>query len=168
MNICEHLASTAKLFPEKEAIVFEGHRFTFSQIDQMSRSVALLLTESGVTPGDRIAIMRDGQIIQVGTPEQIVLEPADDYVADFVAGISRLKVVRAHAVMQPLAAYEAEHGALEDDLPSFAAQAHLGELIEATIAVDKPACIVDESGQRIGVVTRVDLLKTVIEGTETS
>ena len=57
MNICEHLASTAKLFPEKEAIVFEGHRFTFSQIDQMSRSVALLLTESGVTPGDRIAIM---------------------------------------------------------------------------------------------------------------
>jgi hypothetical protein len=39
-------------------------------------------------------------------------EPADDYVADFVAGISRLKVVHAHAVMQPLDAYIAAHGKL--------------------------------------------------------
>lgn len=143
----------------------------FMQLAAQMNKTTVFIThdlDEAVRIGDRIAIMRDGQIIQVGTPEQIVLEPADDYVADFVAGISRLKVVRAHAVMQPLAAYEAEHGALEDDLPSFAAQAHLGELIEATIAVDKPACIVDESGQRIGVVTRVDLLKTVIEGTETS
>ena len=43
----------------------------------------------------------EGRIVQTGTPEEIVLHPADGYVADFVAGISRLKVVRAHAVMQP-------------------------------------------------------------------
>ena len=60
--------------------------------------------------GDRIAIMRDGKVVQIGTAEDIVMHPADDYVADFVAGISRLKVVRAHAVMQDIEAYRAEHG----------------------------------------------------------
>ena len=38
--------------------------------------------------GDRIAIMRDGKMVQIGTAEDIVMHPADDYVADFVAGIS--------------------------------------------------------------------------------
>ena len=62
--------------------------------------------------GDRIAIMRDGRVVQIGTPEDIVMHPADEYVADFVAGISRLKVVRAHAVMQPLAEFEKANGGL--------------------------------------------------------
>ena len=57
MNICEHLTATAKLFPDKEAIVFEGQRFSFAQIDSMSRSVAQLLTDSGISRGDRVAIM---------------------------------------------------------------------------------------------------------------
>ena len=57
MNICEHLALTAKLFPEKEAIVFEGQRFTFAELNSLSRSVAQLLTESGISCGDRVAIM---------------------------------------------------------------------------------------------------------------
>ncbi len=57
MNICEHLARSAKLFPEKEAIVFEGRRFTYAELDSLSRSVAELLSKSGVVGGDRVAIM---------------------------------------------------------------------------------------------------------------
>ena len=57
MNICEHLALTAKLFPDKEVIVFEGQRFTFAELDSSSRSVAQLLIESGIVRGDRVAIM---------------------------------------------------------------------------------------------------------------
>ena len=124
--------------------------------------------DEAVRIGDRIAIMRDGRIIQIGTPEEIVLEPVDDYVADFVAGISRLKVVRAHAVMQKLADYETVHGSLDENLPTFSEQSNIGELIEATLADENPAVIVNTSGKRTGVVTRVDLLRTVIEGTETS
>ena len=55
--------------------------------------------DEAVRIGHRIAIMRDGRVIQIGTPEDIVMNPADKYVAEFVAGISRLKVVKAHAVM---------------------------------------------------------------------
>ena len=51
--------------------------------------------------GDRIAIMRDGEIVQNGTPEEIVTLPADDYVAEFVQDVSRAKVIQVNAVMQP-------------------------------------------------------------------
>ena len=50
--------------------------------------------------GDRIAIMRDGEIVQNGTPEEIVTLPADDYVAEFVQDVSRAKVIQVDAVMQ--------------------------------------------------------------------
>ena len=50
--------------------------------------------------GDRIAIMRDGEIVQEGTPEEIVTLPADDYVTEFVQDVSRAKVIQASAIMQ--------------------------------------------------------------------
>jgi glycine betaine/proline transport system ATP-binding protein len=49
--------------------------------------------------GDRIAILRDGAIIQQGTPEQIVMAPVDDYVAEFVKDISKARVMRVEAIM---------------------------------------------------------------------
>ena len=50
--------------------------------------------------GDRIAIMRDGEIIQQGAPEEIVTLPADDYVSEFVQDVSKAKVIQAKAIMQ--------------------------------------------------------------------
>ena len=50
--------------------------------------------------GDRIAIMRDGEIVQNGSPEEIVTLPADDYVTSFVQDVSRAKVIQAKAIMQ--------------------------------------------------------------------
>ena len=50
--------------------------------------------------GDRIAIMRDGQIIQEGSPDEIVTLPTDDYVTEFVQDVSRAKVIQAKAIMQ--------------------------------------------------------------------
>ena len=50
--------------------------------------------------GDRIAIMRDGEIVQQGSPEEIVTLPADDYVSEFVQDVSKAKVIQARAIMQ--------------------------------------------------------------------
>ncbi|MFD1928869.1 glycine betaine/L-proline ABC transporter ATP-binding protein [Sporosarcina siberiensis] len=50
--------------------------------------------------GDRIAIMKDGEIVQVGTAEQILENPANDYVADFVKDIDRSKILEASHVMK--------------------------------------------------------------------
>ncbi len=50
--------------------------------------------------GDRIAMMRDGQVIQIGTPEEILTQPADDYVRDFIQGVDRTKVLTAGSIMK--------------------------------------------------------------------
>jgi len=50
--------------------------------------------------GDRIAIMKDGAFVQVGTPEEIVADPADDYVADFTQDVDRSRVFTAKRVMR--------------------------------------------------------------------
>ncbi len=52
--------------------------------------------------GDRIALLRDGSVIQQGTGQDIVLNPADDYVANFVQHVDRGKVVQVASVMEPL------------------------------------------------------------------
>ena len=54
--------------------------------------------------GDRIAMMRDGRIVQVGSAEQILNDPANDYVAQFVQDVDRTRVLTASAVMEPPAA----------------------------------------------------------------
>lgn len=54
--------------------------------------------------GDRIAVMRDGRIVQNGTPEEILTDPANDYVAQFVQDVDRARVLTAGAVMEPPAA----------------------------------------------------------------
>ena len=66
--------------------------------------------DEAIRIGTRIAIMKDGVIVQIGTPEDIVTNPADDYVRDFVEGISKLKLVFAHTIMEPLDAYKPVNG----------------------------------------------------------
>ncbi len=143
----------------------------FMKLSSQMNKTTVFIThdlDEAVRIGDRIAIMRDGRVVQIGTPEDIVMNPADDYVADFVAGISRLKVVRAHAVMQDITAFESAGGALDAAAKTFPEDADLSQMIEHAIADERPFAVVDASGNRIGVINRADLLRTVIEGTETS
>jgi glycine betaine/proline transport system ATP-binding protein len=61
--------------------------------------------------GDRIAMMRNGRIVQVGTPEDILTDPANDYVAQFVAEVDRTRVLTASSVMErPVAVVGTEAG----------------------------------------------------------
>ena len=50
--------------------------------------------------GDRIAVMRDGRIVQIGTAEEILTEPADDYIAEFVQDVDRTRVLTAYSIMR--------------------------------------------------------------------
>ena len=74
----------------------------FLSLSQNLRKTTIFIThdlDEAIRMGDRIGIMNDGEIVQIGTAEDIVTAPADDYVADFVAGISRLKLVSASKIM---------------------------------------------------------------------
>ena len=57
--------------------------------------------DEAIRLADRSAIMKDGEIIQIGTPEELVLSPATDYVREFTRGIPRAKVLSAGAMMSP-------------------------------------------------------------------
>ena len=116
--------------------------------------------------GHRIAIMRDGKVIQIGTPEEIVVSPADDYVADFVKGISRLKVVQAKSIMQTVENFESKNGKLSNDLTRVKEHDLLSKLIETSASKDKPILVNNSENQIIGVISQSDLLKAVIEGND--
>ena len=58
--------------------------------------------DEAIKIGTRIAIVRDGRLVQVGTAQQILAHPADDYVSAFVEGADRTKVLSAEQIMQPL------------------------------------------------------------------
>ncbi len=142
----------------------------FIKLSAVLKKTTIFIThdlDEAVRVGHRIAIMRDGRLIQVGTAEEIVMNPVDDYVSDFVAGISRLKIVKAHAIMKSLQSYIASHGEIDDDAPTVNEDASLSELIQLAIDNDAPI-VVQDNGSRVGVINRADILQTVIEGAETS
>jgi glycine betaine/proline transport system ATP-binding protein len=61
--------------------------------------------------GDRIAMLRDGRIMQIGTAEEILTDPANDYVAEFIADVDRTRVLTARSVMEkPIAVVDANGG----------------------------------------------------------
>jgi glycine betaine/proline transport system ATP-binding protein len=57
--------------------------------------------DEAIRLADRIAIMKDGEVIQVGTPEELVVSPATDYVAEFTRDVQRAKVISARSIMGP-------------------------------------------------------------------
>lgn len=72
----------------------------FIRLSEIMHKTTMFIThdlDEAVRVGERIAIMRDGRIVQVGRPEEIMAAPADDYVADFVAGISPMKLEKGRA-----------------------------------------------------------------------
>jgi glycine betaine/proline transport system ATP-binding protein len=137
----------------------------FRELSKTLGKSAVFIThdlDEAIRIGDRIAIMKDGAIIQVGSAEDIVLKPADAYVADFVAGISRLNLVKAHSVMHPAAEVSAARPDL--DVSSFArtsADADVEELIRILLDGRRGGIAVMEDGQMVGVVTPHSLLQGV-------
>ncbi|MDL2398966.1 quaternary amine ABC transporter ATP-binding protein [Rhizobium mayense] len=137
----------------------------FRQLTKSLGKSAVFIThdlEEAIRIGDRIAIMKDGVIVQVGTAEEIVTKPADDYVADFVAGISRVHLVKAHSVMHSLAEYRSlqpQHDV--NGLLRTTPEADIGELIDLTMKSDRDALAVVENGSIVGVVTTRGLLRGV-------
>ena len=135
----------------------------FLEISAVMKKTTMFIThdlDEAIRLGNRIAIMKDGALVQIGTPEEIVTQPADDYVAEFVEGISRNKLVFADRVMQSIEAYRAGGG---DDLVGCATaspKADLNQLIDLSVDTDKPILIVDD-GNPVGVVTKRDLLRGV-------
>ena len=111
--------------------------------------------------GDRIAIMKDGEIVQIGTPEQIVAHPVNDYVREFTKDVPRVKVLTARSVMKPVHDKAALIG------KAIAIDTTLEALIPLTVDSDQDVPIVDEQQNLVGLVDRkavmLALADTIVE-----
>jgi glycine betaine/proline transport system ATP-binding protein len=104
--------------------------------------------------GDRIAIMRDGKIVQLGTPEELVGEPADEYVANFVRDIPRTHVLTLRWIMRPPGPGEA------DDGPALDVTTTVRDAVAVIAANERPVRAI-ENGRVVGVVDRTMVLEAI-------
>lgn len=107
--------------------------------------------------GDRIAIMKDGGFVQMGTPEEVVAHPADDYVADFIRDVPRAHVLTARAIMTPAPTEDGRRYARD-----VAADTVVQELIPMVADSDLPLRVVDGL-EMVGVVDRTAVMHAMME-----
>ena len=151
-------------FSALDPLIRKQLQTTFMELSAELHKTTVFIThdlDEAIRIGDRIAIMKDGVLVQIGTPEQIVTEPADDYVAEFVAGISKLDLVTAARIMQPLAQYEGANGPQNTAAWSVAQPGDkLNTLVDLAVGSDHPI-LIKSDGQTVGVVTRRALLRGI-------
>ena len=128
----------------------------FMRLQSMLRKTIVFIThdfDEAIRLADRIAIMKDGAIIQIGTPEDLVTRPADGYVADFTREIPRAKVLSVRAVMgEPV----------DSPAGEVRADAKVQEVAIAVAAEDAPFAVLDESGAVVGSLGREDVLQVLV------
>ena len=141
----------------------------FIKLSKQMKKTTVFIThdlDEAVRVGHRIAIMRDGEVVQIGTPEEIVVNPSDEYVADFVKGISRLKVVQAKTIMQSIEEYKKTFGDNLRNNERVNENDILSKLIETSVTEDKPIIVTNNDNLEVGIITQSDLLKAVVEGND--
>ncbi|QSB08909.1 ABC transporter ATP-binding protein [Lysinibacillus fusiformis] len=104
--------------------------------------------------GDRLCIMKDGEIVQIGTPQQLLQNPVNDFVQQFIGGKQTDQWFTMHDVLQPIVATND----FEDTIP---VDASFTMLLEKLAKHDLLG--VEENGKRIGMVTRASMLRYLAE-----
>ena len=106
--------------------------------------------------GDRIAIMKDGRFVQVGTPEEVVARPADSYVADFTRDVPRAHVLTVRTIMTPA------NGNAPSDGPRVTPDTVIQELLPLVADSDQVIRVVDED-RVVGLVDRRAVVGALVE-----
>jgi glycine betaine/proline transport system ATP-binding protein len=130
----------------------------FLRLQNVLRKTIVFIThdfDEAIRLADRIAIMKDGEIIQVGTPEQLVLSPATGYVAEFTKEIPRAKVLSAQAVMVPLQDGEVPSG-------SVPRETKIADLAERLVDSEEDLSVTDAAGTPIGRLDRRAVLDVLV------
>lgn len=114
--------------------------------------------DEAIKIGSRIAIMEGGRIIQTGTAQEILNNPANQYVKDFVAHMNPLAVLTAEDAMQPLSRKKTGH----KDALSVAADTSMTDVIQAQLGSDMPVYVTRQD-KIIGLVEKEDVHKALVK-----
>jgi glycine betaine/proline transport system ATP-binding protein len=128
----------------------------FLRIQRQLKKTIIFIThdfDEAIRLADRIAIMKDGAVVQVATPEELVLAPADDYVAAFTAHVTRAKVVTLGRIAAP--------GLPDGIAGTLPASARIEDIAEQVVTADAPFAV-ERDGVVIGHVTPAAVIAVLI------
>ena len=134
----------------------------FLRLQNLLKKTIVFIThdfDEAIRLADRIAIMNDGVIIQTGTPEELVTNPASDHVADFTREIPRPKVLSVRSVMLPVDDSVTCVGSVPEETKIEALAARVFEQ-------EEPIAVSDGDGRVIGQITREVVLDVLIKRTK--
>jgi glycine betaine/proline transport system ATP-binding protein len=114
--------------------------------------------DEAIRLADRIAIMKDGEIVQCGTPEELVLHPGTEYVREFTQAVARPKVVRVRSIMT------ATMAASGSAAPTVNARTTVAEAAPLFLDGAEELRVVSDSGDVLGSVRRDAVVRMMLEG----
>lgn len=107
--------------------------------------------DEAVRLGDRIAIMKDGQLVQIGTPEELVTNPADDYVRAFVENAPKAKLITVGKIMGPPVTSDGQ-------VEPLISGAVLEDVAQRVMMSEAPIPVTDKAGELVGSLGREKLV----------
>jgi len=131
----------------------------FIRLQSVLKKTIVFIThdfDEAIRLADRIAIMKDGRVVQVGTPEEIVLRPSDPYVAAFTHNVAKAKVIRTGSLAKPANGRKVSG--------RVAARATIAEAAPLFEAEDAALEVFDEAGNPLGVLERATVVQVLMEG----
>jgi len=130
----------------------------FIRLQSVLKKTIVFIThdfDEAIRLADKIAIMKDGEIVQAGTPEDIVLSPATPYVAEFTRNVPKAKVVKVASIMKP---------AGDTAGPSVPATLTVAAAAPLFATGSASLTVVDTAGQTVGRLDRADVVDLMMSG----
>jgi glycine betaine/proline transport system ATP-binding protein len=135
----------------------------FMRLQSVLKKTIVFIThdfDEAIRLADRIAIMKDGAVVQSGTPEDLVLRPADAYVAEFTKNVVRAKVLKVASVMRPLP-QRAPRGGFAGEIAAAAKVADVAHHFGRRNAL---YAVIDPAGRPIGAIGRDEVVAVMMRG----
>jgi glycine betaine/proline transport system ATP-binding protein len=135
----------------------------FIRLQQIMRKTILFVThdfDEAIRLANRIAIMEGGRVVQIGTPEELVLHPADDYVASFTEHVNLAQVVTVGSIMTPGVTPDPGATSGSCEVP---ASAKLADVAARIMHAPVPVRVVDDTGRPVGTIAQDTVLTMLLD-----
>ena len=133
----------------------------FLRIQSLLHKTIIFIThdfDEAIKVADRIAIMKDGKIIQAGTPENLVISPSDNYVKEFTKNVVKAKVLTAKSIMN--------YNSIDNNLEFKIKESELVESFSSKIIDNNiKALVIDSKGKGIGTIDKNKVINILMNRT---
>ncbi len=131
--------------------------------DQLKKTIVFIThdLDESLRLGDHIGILNAGKLVQVGTPVDIIMNPADDYVAAFVKDVNRAKVIKAKIIMKPV---DKINGLDKSNIVKVQEDQFIEEFLPQVVCTNANCEVVDKKGNITGYITNKELRESLTKG----